>query len=74
MEAAGLQTGHRVLAVELIVDRGGGQEGGVSLFFGARASGGVDAPTVSDEQKDRLFHDEARYLKVMRNRDGMFSG
>ena len=69
-----MQTGHRVLAVKLIVDRGGGQEGGVPLFFGARASGGVDAPTVSDEQKDRLFQDEARYLKVMRNRDGMFSG
>jgi hypothetical protein len=56
LKTAGLESAPGVISVKAIVDGGFGEKGGVALFFGTGAAGGVDAPTVANQKKNRLGH------------------
>ena len=52
LQTAGLESAPRIILVKAVVNRGFGKQGGVSLLFGARATGRVDSPTIPNQQEN----------------------
>jgi len=51
-----LESAPGVILIKAGVNGGFGEEGSVALFLRTGTTGGVDAPTVTDEKKNRLGH------------------
>jgi hypothetical protein len=59
IQAAGAQAAMRVSRQEMIVKRRLAQHGGIAVAFGAFGRARIDAPTVADDENDRIRHDKA---------------
>ena len=67
-QAAGLESAPGIVLIETIVDRGLGEEGGIALFLRTDAAGGIDAPTVTNEEKNGSRHRERVTQRVAKSR------
>ena len=56
LQPAWFKPSPRVIVIQAVMDRGFGKLGGIALFFGPRASGGVDAPAIADQKENRFRH------------------
>jgi len=49
LETTGLESAPGVVLVKTVVDGGFSEEGSVTLLFGTGASGGINAPSISNQ-------------------------
>ncbi|MCX6935880.1 MAG: hypothetical protein NTZ01_06800 [Verrucomicrobia bacterium] len=56
LKSARLKPRTRVVGIELVMDWGPREEGGIALTGGARFSRWVDPPTIANEKQDRFLH------------------
>src|SRR6267143_1608737 len=57
--AAGVEFAARIIAIELIVKRRAGKQGGVAIFFRLGFAAGIDAPAVANDEHYRASHTRA---------------
>ena len=68
LQAAGLESAPGIVLIETVVDRCFGEEGGIALFLRTGAAGGIDAPTVTNEEKNGSRHRERVTQQVAKSR------